>query len=198
MGIEIGRTTLNLTQAVGWLYMPKGSLQKWLSPQKPRKTAEERANEREQQDLEMAMKLSLQEEEKVRAEQMALLSQYEGRRASIEQAIPDDITEEFSLAQDVEEEDEIHSDPLLSSPLSPSLTRQDQQHNNGYLSDEELDDFVQGMLATSSSSYNESPIPNRIRKASGRRGKRSIAEAVAESEDNRRKRLVMIGWNNWR
>lgn len=176
--------------------MSKASLQKWLSPQTPRKTAEERANEREQQDLEMAMKLSLQEEERARAEQMALLSQYESRRASIEQAIPDDTTEDFSLAQDVEE-DEIHSDPLLSSPLSPSLTRQDQQHNNnnggGYLSDEELDDFVQGMLATSSI-HNQSPISNRIRKAtSGRRGKRSIAEAVAESEDNRRKRLVMIG-----
>lgn len=175
--------------------MSKASLQKWLSPRTPRKTAEERANEREQQDLEMAMKLSLQEEERTRAEQMALLSQYESRRASIEQAIPDDTTEDFSLAQDVEEDD-IHSDPLLSSPLSPSLTREDQQHNNnndGYLSDEELDDFVQGMLATSSI-HNQSPISNRIRKAtSGRRGKRSIAEAVAESEDNRRKRLVMIG-----
>ena len=126
--------------------MPKASLEAWLSSKTPHKTTEERANEREQQDLDMAIKLSLQEEERVKAEQIALLSQCQTRRASIEQTITNDTFEDDSIPRDFEQEDQQHSDPLLSSPLSPSLTRQ--QHN-GYLSDEELDDFVRDMLATS-------------------------------------------------
>lgn len=126
--------------------MSKASLREWLSSNTPRKTTQERVHEQEQQDLEIALKLSLQEQEKVQAEQMALLSQCEERRASIEQPIPDDASEELSIQHDFEEP---HTDPLLSSPLSPSLTRQ--QRNNAYLSDEELDDFVYDMLATSNS-----------------------------------------------